>query len=102
MSISADGTIAQWDAQTGSQLHALPPHTLGLVSLSVSEAGDRAVYNTIEGLTQLLDLTSGYVLGSHESFARDTAAAGQRTEPGVCIYQFMQPLSHSLFVAYPG
>ncbi|KAF8484197.1 WD repeat-containing protein 61 [Gautieria morchelliformis] len=80
VSISADGAIIQWDANSGQQINALPPHTLGLVSLSVSEAGDRAVYNTIEGLTQLWDLTNGSVLGSHESFARDPAATHQ-TEP---------------------
>lgn len=86
MSISADGAIIQWDANSGQQLHGLPPHTLGLVSLSVSEAGDRAVYNTLEGLTQLWDLIDGSVLGRHESFARDPGAT-QQIEPGVCIYQ---------------
>ena len=88
VSISADGAIIQWDSNSGQQLHALPPHTLGLISLSVSEAGDRAVYNTIEGLTQLWDLTDGSVLGSHESFARDPGAT-QQTEPGACIHQLI-------------
>ncbi|KAF8589632.1 WD repeat-containing protein 61 [Ramaria rubella] len=81
VSISADGTIILWDAQSGRQLLALPPHTLGLVSLSVSEAGDRAIYNTIEGLTRLWDLTNGSVLGAHESFARDSTAGTQLGEP---------------------
>jgi WD repeat-containing protein 61 len=85
VSVSADGAIIQWDAQSGQQLHALPPHTLGLISLSVSEAGDRAVYNTIEGLTKLWDLMDGAVLGTHESFARDSASA-QQTEPGMSAH----------------
>jgi len=83
VSISADGTIIQWDAQSGEQLHVGPPHTLGLVSLSVSEAGDRAVYNTIEGLTRLWDLVDGALLSAHESFAK-RSTSGPQSEPGVC------------------
>lgn len=78
---SADGTIRQWDAQSGEQLHARPPYPLGIISLSVSAAGDRAVYNSLEGLTQLMDLTDGSLLASHESYARDPAAT-QQSEPG--------------------
>ncbi|KAJ7228317.1 WD repeat-containing protein 61 [Mycena pura] len=74
VSISADGSIKQW-ASTSGQGHPPnaslpPPHPLGLVSLSVSPDGLRALYNTIEGLTCLLDLTSGEVLARFESFAR--------------------------------
>ena len=81
MTASADGTIRQWNAQSGEQLHARPPYPLGIISLSVSAAGDRALYNSLEGLTQLMDLTDGSLLASHESYARDPAAT-QQSEPG--------------------
>ncbi|RDB20210.1 WD repeat-containing protein 61 [Hypsizygus marmoreus] len=74
ISISADGSVKQWLASTGQ--HHPPnapfpaPHTLGLVSLSVSPDGKRAIYNSIEGLTSLWDLTTGEVVGKFESYAR--------------------------------
>ncbi|KAF8520736.1 WD repeat-containing protein 61 [Hysterangium stoloniferum] len=80
VSISADGSIVQWDSQSGQQINSLPPHTLGLISLSVSQAGDKALFNSIEGLTRLWDLTGGAVLGTHESFVRASGAAEQ-SEP---------------------
>lgn len=61
-------------------MNALPPHTLGLVSLSVSESGDRALFNTLEGATRLWDLVEGKVVGQHESFVK--AAGKARQEPG--------------------
>lgn len=79
MSASADGGVVQWDCQTGQQVNSLPPHTLGVVSLSVSKNGELALLNTIEGLTRLWHLTENKVIGTHESFARDS---GNQTEPG--------------------
>ncbi|KAJ7682456.1 WD repeat-containing protein 61 [Mycena polygramma] len=74
VSVSADGSIKQWTSSTG-QRHPPnapfpPPHTLGLVSLSVSPDGNRALYNSIEGLTSLWDLSSGEVAARFESYAR--------------------------------
>ena len=95
VSISADGAIIQWDAQSGQQLHAPSPHTLGLVSLSVSEAGDRAIYNSIEGLTRLWDLVDGALLSAHESFAKHSTSTPP-SEPGVCLLRL--PLTAPLTV----
>lgn len=72
MSISADGSASQWSSATG-QRHPpnatpLAPHTLALVSLSVSPDGKRALYNSLEGQTWLWDLESGDVIGTHESY----------------------------------
>jgi len=68
ISISADGSIKQWDS--GQVARTIPPHTLGLVSLSVSSTGTHALYNSIEGLTCLWDLESGEVVGKNESYVR--------------------------------
>ncbi|KZW02542.1 WD repeat-containing protein 61 [Exidia glandulosa HHB12029] len=77
-SAAADGQIVQWDATKAEPLHTQPPHTLGLVSLSVSESGDLALYNTIEGITCLWDTSSGHTVRKHESFLRTGSGA---TEP---------------------
>ncbi len=82
LSISADGTIKQWDSISGQVSRSRAPHTLGLVSLSVDPAGKLALYNTLEGLTCLWDLEDGEVKGSFESYAR--AAGGDLTEPCTC------------------
>ena len=79
ISISADGSIKKWDSISGQASHSRPPHTLGLVSLSVDPAGKQALYNTLEGLTCLWDLEDGEVKGSFESYAR--APGGDSTEP---------------------
>nr|GAT44381.1 WD repeat-containing protein 61 [Mycena chlorophos] len=71
VSVSCDGGIKQFTSSTGQPVAAaMPPnHTLGLVSLSVTRDGTRALVNSVEGLTTLVDLASGEVLGKHESFA---------------------------------
>lgn len=70
----------QWDAtKEPFILHTQPPHTLGLVSLSVSESGQLALYNTIEGITCLWDTASGHAVHKHESFQR---TGSDTTEPG--------------------
>lgn len=89
MSISADGTISQWSAITG-QRHPpnaapLAPHTLALVSLSVSLDGQRALFNSLEGQTRLLDLETGNVVGTYESYMESSEDA----EP--CPYLRPQP-----------
>ncbi|GJJ15851.1 hypothetical protein Clacol_010129 [Clathrus columnatus] len=86
ISISADGSIVQWDSSTGQKLSALPPHTLGLVSLSVSEAGDHALFNTIEGLTKLWNLSDGSIVGSHESFAKTSGKSRQNPVWAVSLH----------------
>jgi len=74
ISISADGSIKQWSSTSGQphppNAEFPPPHTLGLISLSVSADGQRALYNSIEGLTSLWDLGTGQVVGRFESYAR--------------------------------
>ncbi|KAJ7284067.1 WD repeat-containing protein 61 [Mycena rebaudengoi] len=77
VSVSADGSIKQWAAgQRHPPNASFPaPHTLGLVSLSVSPDGQRALYNSIEGLTCLWDLTAGEVTGRFESYARSADGA---------------------------
>ncbi|KAG6811593.1 hypothetical protein H0H92_006716 [Tricholoma furcatifolium] len=76
LSISADGSIKQWAAPTGQPHPAnasFPPqHTLGLVSLSVAPDAKRAIYNSLEGLTSLWDLTTGEITAKFESYARTT------------------------------
>ncbi|ETW84199.1 hypothetical protein HETIRDRAFT_155391 [Heterobasidion irregulare TC 32-1] len=70
VSVSADGSLKQWDSDSGQVLRIPPTHTLGLVSLSVSPSGKHALYNTIDGSTCLWDLESGEVVGQHEGYAR--------------------------------
>lgn len=80
VSISADGTIKQYNSTSGQPSHSLPPHTLGLVSLDVDPTGRLALYNTLEGLTSLWNLESGEVVGRYESYAR---GASDPVEPGM-------------------
>ncbi|KAK7681939.1 hypothetical protein QCA50_014901 [Cerrena zonata] len=70
VSISADGSLKQWDSTSGQASHTQPPHTLGLVSLDVDPTGKQALYNTLEGLTCLLDTESARVIGRYESYTR--------------------------------
>lgn len=70
ISISADGTIKYLDSTSGQVARTLPRHTLGLTSLSVSPDGRHTLFNSIEGLTQLWDLSSGEIVGKHESYIR--------------------------------
>ncbi|KAG7450795.1 WD repeat-containing protein 61 [Guyanagaster necrorhizus] len=84
ISISADGSIKQWtsagDPQPPNPSSDFPaPHMLGLVSLSVSSDAKYALYNTIEGLTSLWDLTTGDIVGKYESYSR--SSAGGDIEP---------------------
>jgi WD repeat-containing protein 61 len=88
LSISADGSLRQWNPSSGdSHPPNTPeptPHTLGLTSLSTSANGSHALTNSIEGLTTLWDLGddngSGIrQLASHESFAR---SASEESEAG--------------------
>jgi WD repeat-containing protein 61 len=58
----------QWDSVSGQQIRSLPPHTLGVVSLSAPVLGEMALYNTVEGMTGLWDLASGEVKGRHDSY----------------------------------
>ncbi|KAK7435771.1 Ski complex subunit Rec14 [Stygiomarasmius scandens] len=91
VSISADGSIKQWTSSTGqpysipnsneSDFQVPPPHTLGLVSLSVSQDGRFALYNSLEGLTSLWDLTNGEIVGKFESYVR----SGEDAEPSWCV-----------------
>ncbi|KAG6886691.1 hypothetical protein C0992_002805 [Termitomyces sp. T32_za158] len=76
LSVSADGSVKQWSAASG-QPHPpnapFPPaHTLGLVSLSVAPDARCAIYNSVEGLTALWDLTTGDVAAKFESYVRTT------------------------------
>ncbi|TDL30073.1 WD40 repeat-like protein [Rickenella mellea] len=74
VSVSADGRIRLLDAKDGQTIRERPPHTLGLVSLSVPTGGggqgQKALYNSLDGLTVLWDLTDGAVVGTHESYVR--------------------------------
>ncbi|EIN11018.1 WD repeat-containing protein 61 [Punctularia strigosozonata HHB-11173 SS5] len=70
VTISADGTVRQWDSQSGQISRSQSPHALGLVSLSVAPSGEQVLYNSLEGLTCLWDLPSGEVVGRHESYVR--------------------------------
>ncbi|KAF8076918.1 WD repeat-containing protein 61 [Lyophyllum atratum] len=77
ISISADGSIKQWSAASGQPFPANapfpPPHTLGLVSLSVAPDAQRAIYNSLEGLTSLWDLSSGDITAKYESYIRTSS-----------------------------
>ncbi|KAJ3553644.1 hypothetical protein NM688_g3494 [Phlebia brevispora] len=78
VSISADGSIKKWDSTSGQVASSQPPHTLGLVSLDTDTTGQKALYNTLEGLTCLWDLENGEVVGKFESYAR---TASESSEP---------------------
>ncbi|KAI5121200.1 hypothetical protein M0805_006001 [Coniferiporia weirii] len=80
VSVSADGSVKQWDATSGQTLAARPPHPVGVSSLSVSPTGTRALYNSLEGFTALWDLDTNELVGSHESYAR-TNTGGEQSEP---------------------
>ena len=84
LSVSADGVIKQWDSISGQVSRSRPPHTLGIVSLSVDPTGKLALYNTLEGLTSLWDLEDGELKGSFESYAR--GAGSEATEPCTSSY----------------
>ncbi len=74
-SISADGSIKHWGptGQPASPNATFPPpHTLGLVSLSVTRDGKQALYNSIEGLTSLWDVTQNKIVAKFESYVRKT------------------------------
>ncbi|KAJ7639146.1 WD repeat-containing protein 61 [Roridomyces roridus] len=79
VSVSADGSTKQWASSSGQRhppnAEFPAPHTLGLVSVSVSPDGRRALYNSLEGLTCLWDLTSGQVVGRFESYTRSVEGA---------------------------
>lgn len=95
LSVSADGVIKQWDSISGQVSRSRPPHTLGIVSLSVDPTGKLALYNTLEGLTSLWDLDDGEVKGSFESYAR--AAGAEATEPCTslaCLHAYIHPHNH--------
>ncbi|THH08235.1 hypothetical protein EW145_g2850 [Phellinidium pouzarii] len=80
VSVSADGSVKQWDTASGQTLAARPPHTIGIGSLSVSPTGTHALYNSLEGLTALWDLETNELVGSHESYTR-TSGSGEQGEP---------------------
>jgi WD40 repeat protein len=88
VTISADGSIRQWDSTSGQIFRSLPAHTLGLVSLSVAPDGSRALYNSVEGLTCLCDLTSGELVGRYESYAHVSEAG----DPGECGLNLVESL----------
>lgn len=77
LSVSADGTIKQWDSASGQVSRSQPPHPHGLVSLDVDPTGRRALYNSLEGLTCLWNLESGEKEGKFESYVRSGAEANE-------------------------
>ena len=79
-SISADGVIKRWNSTSGQVMHSAAPHTLGLVSLSVSPDGGHALYNSVDGTTFLSDLESGEIVAKHESYTR---SAGEPCKPDI-------------------
>jgi WD repeat-containing protein 61 len=81
VSISADGAIKHWDSTSGEVSQSLPPHALGLVSLSVSRDGQHVLYNSLEGLTSLWDLETGKTIGRSESYVR----SGHDIEPSKSV-----------------
>ncbi|KAL4243292.1 WD40/YVTN repeat-like-containing domain superfamily protein [Abortiporus biennis] len=74
ISISADGGIKQFNSASGQLSSTLPSHTLALVSLDVDPSASHALYNSLEGLTSLLDLKTGKIVGKHESYVRSGSA----------------------------
>ncbi|EPQ58826.1 WD40 repeat-like protein [Gloeophyllum trabeum ATCC 11539] len=70
ISVSASGQVHAYDSTSGQLSISAPAHTLGIVSLSVSPDGKRALYNTIEGLTCLWDLEKNELAGRWESYQR--------------------------------
>jgi WD40 repeat protein len=97
VSISADGVIKRWNSTSGQVMRAAPPHTLGLVSLSVSPDGGHALYNSIDGTTLLWDLEGGAVVGKYESYTRSGAEPCKSLCPfsTISIVTESQPNFHS-------
>ncbi|KAH7922060.1 WD40 repeat-like protein [Leucogyrophana mollusca] len=75
VSVSADGTVKQWDSTSGQISKSRPPHTLAIVSLSVSPDGRHALYNSLDGTTCLWDLQDDNILGQHASYDRAVEGA---------------------------
>ncbi|KAL5507734.1 REC14 [Sanghuangporus vaninii] len=87
LSISADGTLKQYSSSSSSTsaetIYTRPtpsPHPVGIVALSVNEQGTKALYNSLEGRTVLLDVGSGDTIGVHESYAKG-GGSGEQNEP---------------------
>ena len=79
--MSADGVACEWDS-SGQLIRSSPKHTLGIVSLSVPTSGDRALFNSIEGLTKLWDLNTGEIVGTYEGYVK---SGPDSSEPGTKI-----------------
>jgi len=98
VSISADGSIQQWSSSSG-QPHpgeTPSPHTLALVSLSVSPDGKYALYNSIEGLTSLWELETGKIVGKYESYVR----TGEESEPSWSVS--LNPVNETTYASSGG
>ncbi|EJD01723.1 uncharacterized protein FOMMEDRAFT_158878 [Fomitiporia mediterranea MF3/22] len=70
ISISADGTVKQFDASSGQTISSRPAHPVGIVSLSVDEKGEKSLFNSLEGRTVLWNLENGEVEGQFDSFVK--------------------------------
>ncbi|KAJ3732650.1 WD repeat-containing protein 61 [Lentinula guzmanii] len=97
VSISADGSIKQWASSTGepfspsvstTDYQVPPPHTLGLVSLSVSPDGRRALYNSLEGLSFLWNLETGVTEGTFESYVKEEGTGNTESSWSVSLNPF--------------
>ncbi|CAE7125422.1 unnamed protein product [Rhizoctonia solani] len=74
ISVSADGTAACWDVESGKKLHATSAHPLGLISASASSSpnsSEKVVLNSVEGTVFLWDLESQGITAKRETFNRE-------------------------------
>ncbi|GAB1519917.1 hypothetical protein RhiXN_04182 [Rhizoctonia solani] len=74
ISVSADGTAACWDVESGKKLHGTQAHPLGLISASTSSSPnstEKVVLNSVEGTVFLWDLETQGIVAKRETFNRE-------------------------------
>ncbi len=58
-SASADGTLRQWDVQSGTETRVLVKNGFGINTLALNEDAGWIAYGAVDGVTRLIDLRTG-------------------------------------------
>jgi WD repeat-containing protein 61 len=75
LSASADGVLAISASSSGERIYSLPPHPVGITSVTTSVDGGLALYNTLDGTVGLVNIDSGT---NRLSLARNTRSQSER------------------------
>ncbi|ELU45698.1 vacuolar assembling protein VPS41 [Rhizoctonia solani AG-1 IA] len=84
ISVSADGTAACWDVESGKKLHGTQAHPLGLISASTSSSPnstEKVVLNSVEGTVFLWDLETQGIVAKRETFNREKSGESVSMHP---------------------